>query len=68
MPYSNMYFENAMARLENVFIPTQADWHEAEENRKRLESFGYRLNVGYPFECGSFHDVYEKYLVFLGLD
>lgn len=64
-----LHFVRAMARLESFFIPEQSDWHEAEENRKRLESFGYKLDVSYPFDCGGgYHDVYEKYLISLGLE
>jgi hypothetical protein len=63
------YFEDALKRIDSVFVPTQSDWHQAMEDKKSLEKHGYKLNVGYPFEVGGgFHNIYERYLVLCGYE
>lgn len=61
------YFDEAMLRLESLRIPSACEWYVAMAQKRLLESLGYKLEVGYPFDTG-FENVYEEYLYKLGYD
>ena len=58
--HHSWYYSQAMNRLDAIRIPTVEDWEYAMNCKEFLEKKGYCREFRYPFDAGSFANIYER--------
>lgn len=60
----SVYFLEALARIDSVYVPSKEDWHDAVENwHKANKELGVTLKWQYPFPeeylREGYNDIYD---------